>query len=587
MVDDNFQFPGTTVDSIASFEISVHNVVGAAQTVYFSALDVPFSLEDNTPIEIPANDSATVVLQFAPQSLGSFSGSLEAIGSVFGSATLNFSGTGIQVVLDWTPEALVFETTAIGQTATQDVTFTNTGNGLAVIEGIDDPNGLFSVEFVDTYVAPTSPICLEYNESVYHNFYLTVDLGVEYPSTFWYIYDNNGYNSYGGDYNSPADSLELCLPVSESSNNAGFYVQFQNDQYADASMQLEDAFGNVVLELSLYDENYNYSDYSETFYITNGNPPAAPAFTPGVIEEGDSQTARVTFSPTDAGLVNGSIQFNTNSALSPTVEIACEGTGISEVSGEVCDSHWTLANSPFTLVGDVVVPVGCTLEIDPGVEVTQNGSALIILGDLVAMGTEGQPISITGGGLQWGEGDVNQLSYVNRISEDALIEEIYFNSFETDERSYEFDCYDYGTENYYTGTNQNGAYGCEDFYRYGSCQSPISEDGYSLEYRSRDYDGYLYLADSLVGNEAGNYEVSLLTRCIDLKADVTFQLQVNTGQGWIVKDEVLPETYGNTMLRASFYVNENDPIDFRLFYSNPTGDGSTSSIFIDDVRVGR
>ena len=93
-----------------------------------------------------------------------------------------------------------------------------------------------------------------------------------------------------------------------------------------------------------------------------------------------------------------------------------------------------------------MVPVGCTLEIDPGVEVTQNGSALIILGDLVAMGTEGQPISITGGGLQWGEGDVNQLSYVNRISEDALIEEIYFNSFETAERSYEFDCYDDGTD---------------------------------------------------------------------------------------------------------------------------------------------
>ena len=113
-------------------------------------------------------------------------------------------------------------------------------------------------------------------------------------------------------------------------------------------MQLEDAFGNVVWELSLQDENYNYTDYNETFYITNGNPPAAPAFTPGVIEEGNSQTARVTFSPTDAGLVNGSIQFNTNSALSPTVAIACEGTGISEVSGEVCDSHWTLANSPFT-----------------------------------------------------------------------------------------------------------------------------------------------------------------------------------------------------------------------------------------------
>ena len=113
MTDADYTFPGTTVDSTATYEFQVVNDLAVAQIVYFSALDVPFSLVDNSPVEIPADDTTTVTLQFQPMAIGSYSGSLEAVGGVFGSATLNFSGEGIQVVLDWTPESLVFDTTAI------------------------------------------------------------------------------------------------------------------------------------------------------------------------------------------------------------------------------------------------------------------------------------------------------------------------------------------------------------------------------------------------------------------------------------------------------------------------------------------
>ena len=144
--DASYAFAATTVDSTSSFTFEVINDVGAEQTIYFSALDAPFSLVDNSPLVIAANDTASVTLQFQPTELGSFSGSLEAAGSVFGSATLNFSGEGIQVVLEWTPESLAFETTAIGQTNSQIVSVTSSGNGDGVISGIEFSNPVFSVD---------------------------------------------------------------------------------------------------------------------------------------------------------------------------------------------------------------------------------------------------------------------------------------------------------------------------------------------------------------------------------------------------------------------------------------------------------
>ena len=76
MTDAEYQFPGTTVDSTSTFEFQVVNDLGAPQTIFFSALDAPFSLLDNSPIEIPANDTASVTLLFAPTVIGSYNGSL-------------------------------------------------------------------------------------------------------------------------------------------------------------------------------------------------------------------------------------------------------------------------------------------------------------------------------------------------------------------------------------------------------------------------------------------------------------------------------------------------------------------------------
>ena len=55
-------------------------------------------------------------------------------------------GDGIQVVLDWTPESVVFDTTAIGQSDAQLVSITSSGNGDGVISSIEFSNPVFSVD---------------------------------------------------------------------------------------------------------------------------------------------------------------------------------------------------------------------------------------------------------------------------------------------------------------------------------------------------------------------------------------------------------------------------------------------------------
>jgi hypothetical protein len=78
-----------------------------------------------------------------------------------------------------------------------------------------------------------------------------------------------------------------------------------------------------------------------------------------------------------------------------------------EVSGTYTTPvTWTLANSPYTMTGDVIVDTDVTLTIEPGVVVKgRESTELRVLGHLEAVGTEGNPILFTsemdGGPRQW------------------------------------------------------------------------------------------------------------------------------------------------------------------------------------------
>ena len=51
----------------------------------------------------------------------------------------------------------------------------------------------------------------------------------------------------------------------------------------------------------------------------------------------------------------------------------------------------------------------------------------------------------------------------------------------------------------------------------GNCSASYGGDNKYLYYRSRYYDGYLYLADTLYAPQSGTYEISVNVECVTIQ----------------------------------------------------------------------
>ena len=87
------------------------------------------------------------------------------------------------------------------------------------------------------------------------------------------------------------------------------------------------------------------------------------------------------------------------------------GFAQTNVSGALSsDTTWSLADSPFTVTGNVLVPNGVTLTIEAGVTVRINSEKYLkVQGSLIAIGTESSKITFTSNESSPAKGDWDKI----------------------------------------------------------------------------------------------------------------------------------------------------------------------------------
>jgi hypothetical protein len=86
------------------------------------------------------------------------------------------------------------------------------------------------------------------------------------------------------------------------------------------------------------------------------------------------------------------------------------------------NTTWTLANSPYVIISDVIVDDGTALTIDPGVAIRFEGNySILVNGTLLAVGEGNKPITFTSNKPQPNAGDWNTIKFTGGANESFTI----------------------------------------------------------------------------------------------------------------------------------------------------------------------
>ena len=297
------------------------------------------------------------------------------------------------------------------------------------------------------------------------------------------------------------------------------------------------------------------------------------------ISQGSSQTITVYFTPVTAGYLNAQIEIHSNDPNNPIYLVNVMATTVSEISGDFCGTFYAI-NSPYTFVGDVIVPDTCSLVIEPGVTINLQNYYLKVYGNLIANGTSNDSIIFNGGALLMDTVDFTA-SYFAHNSEEYSSSNIGIN------RNTSCYCYDpqYSGGTYYYPSQNNSSTnsGCYYIHNYGS--NELYTQSYDFEYV---YDGI----DSVL--EAGYYSIELESQSRETNNQYkyyNYYYSINGG-GWNWFYKTWPgqcgewggaNYYSEYPMSDPIFINPSDNIRVKI---ERDGSSNTSSrLFINNFKL--
>jgi hypothetical protein len=267
---------------------------------------------------VPVGKSASVQVQFAPQSGGVVTGTLTVTSNASNSPlTIPLSGTGTQAQVSATPASVNFGTVVKGISNSQTITLQNGGNSTLTFSQVTPPGAGFSITGLST--ATTIPA----GGSVAFNAIFTPTSTATMSGSIT-LTTNGTPSSLVINLTGAGSTAILQLGANPTSLNFNTVT-----------------VGNSSSLTSTLTNNGNSNINISGVTVTGGSGLTASGISGGtILMPGQSATVTITFAPTTAVVLTGaSINIASNTANSPTT-IPLSGTGQAAVTSHSVALSW-------------------------------------------------------------------------------------------------------------------------------------------------------------------------------------------------------------------------------------------------------
>src|SRR5277367_1345325 len=299
-------FGSVAVGTTATQSLSVTNTGLGTVTIASAALTgAGFTVVGGNPAgTIGVGQSSTIQLQFAPTSAGAINGSLTILSDASNSPlAISITGTGTQAGLTIAPSALTFGNVIVGQTGTQSVKLTNSGNSSVTINLATVTGTGFGISGLSL---PTT---------------LTGGQSISFSAQFTPTGASAASGSITFTDNAPGSPQVVSMIGTGVATNSSLVatpgsVAFGNMSVGGSSPQTITLTNNGNISATISAISASGSGFSATGLAV-----------PLTLAANQSTTLTAQFAPTTVGAASGSIQITSN-ASNPTVTVALSGSGV-------------------------------------------------------------------------------------------------------------------------------------------------------------------------------------------------------------------------------------------------------------------